>query len=34
MYSGGGFLMIIGVLLSIGFVGLSVWYVNKMINEQ
>lgn len=34
MYSAGSFLMVIGVLLSIGFVGLSVWYVNKMINEQ
>ena len=34
MYSEGGFMMIIGVLLSVGFVGASVWYVNKMINEQ
>jgi hypothetical protein len=34
MYYEGGFLMVLGVLLSVGFVGTSVWYVNKMINEQ
>jgi hypothetical protein len=26
--------MIFGVLLSLGFVALSVWYVNKMIDQQ
>jgi len=26
--------MIFGVLLSLGFVCLSVWYVNKMIDTQ
>ena len=34
MYSEGGFTMIFGVLLSLSFVGIAVWYVNKMINEQ
>ena len=26
--------MIFGVLLSLGFIGLCVWYVNKMIDTQ
>ena len=34
MYSEGGIVMIFGVLLSLGFVCLSVWYVNKMIDTQ
>lgn len=31
MYSAGGFLMIIGVLLSLGFIALMVWFVNSQI---
>ena len=34
MYGEGGLIMVLGVLLSLGFVALSVWYVNKMINTQ
>jgi uncharacterized protein YacL len=34
MYSSGGWMMVFGVLLSLGFVALSVWYVNKMIDQQ
>ena len=34
MYSEGGILMIMGVLISLGFVCLTVWYVNKMIDTQ
>jgi uncharacterized protein YacL len=34
MYSEGGVMMVFGVLLSLGFVALSVWYVNKMIDQQ
>lgn len=34
MYAQGGIIMIFGVLLSLGFVCLSVWYVNKMIDTQ
>jgi hypothetical protein len=34
MYSAGGWTMIFGVLISLGFVALSVWYVNKMIDTQ
>lgn len=34
MYSAGRWMMIFGVLLSLGFVALSVWYVNKMIDQQ
>lgn len=34
MYSAGGWMMVFGVLLSLGFVALSVWYVNKMIDQQ
>lgn len=31
MYSEGGWIMIFGVLLSLGFVCFMVWYVNKQI---
>ena len=31
MYSEGGWIMILGVLLSLGFICLMVWYVNKHI---
>jgi hypothetical protein len=31
MYSDGGWVMIFGVLLSLGFIVLMVWYVNKHI---
>ena len=31
MYSEGGWVMIFGVLLSLGFIALMVWYVNKHI---
>jgi uncharacterized protein YacL len=34
MYSGGGWMMIFGILLSLGFIALAVWYVNKMIDTQ
>lgn len=34
MYSEGGLMMVFGVLISLGFVCLSVWYVNKMIDTQ
>lgn len=34
MYSEGGIIMVFGVVLSLGFVCLSVWYVNKMIDTQ
>ena len=34
MYGEGGLIMVLGVLLSLGFVALSVWYVNKMIDTQ
>ena len=34
MYSEGGLIMVLGILLSLGFVALSVWYVNKMIDTQ
>ena len=34
MYSQGGIIMIFGVILSLGFIGLSVWYVNRMIDTQ
>lgn len=34
MYSEGGLIMIMGVLLSLGFICLAVWYVNKMIDTQ
>lgn len=31
MYKAGGIIMIFGVLLSLGFICLMVWYVNKQI---
>lgn len=34
MYAEGGIIMILGVLISLGFVGLCVWYVNRMIDTQ
>lgn len=34
MYSAGGWIMVFGILISLGFVSLSVWYVNKMIDTQ
>lgn len=34
MYSEGGIIMVFGIVLSLGFVCLSVWYVNKMIDTQ
>lgn len=34
MFSSGGIIMVIGVLISLGFICLSVWYVNKMIDTQ
>jgi uncharacterized protein YacL len=34
MYNAGGWMMIFGVLLSLGFIALAVWYVNKMIDTQ
>lgn len=34
MFSSGGFTMVLGVLLSLAFIALSVWYVNKMIDQQ
>ena len=34
MYSEGGIIMVFGVVLSLGFICLSVWYVNKMIDTQ
>ena len=34
MYSEGGIVMIAGVIISLVFVALSVWYVNKMIDTQ
>lgn len=34
MYSEGSIIMILGVLISLAFVALCVWYVNKMIDTQ
>ena len=34
MYSEGGYTMIFGVLLSLGFIALGVWYFNKMIDSS
>ena len=34
MYAAGGFTMIFGVLLSLGFIVFLVWYVNKQISGQ
>jgi len=33
MYAEGGYIMIFGVLLSLGFIALGVWYFNKMIDS-
>ena len=33
MYAEGGYEMIFGVLLSLGFIALGVWYFNKMIDS-
>ena len=33
MYKAGGFIMIFGVLLSLSFIALGVWYFNKMIDS-
>jgi len=33
MYAKGGYIMIFGVLLSLGFIALGVWYFNKMIDS-
>jgi len=34
MYNAGGWIMVFGILLSLGFIALAVWYVNKMIDTQ
>ena len=34
MYAEGGYVMIFGVLLSLGFIALGVWYFNKMIDSS
>lgn len=34
MYGEGGYVMIFGVLLSLGFIALGVWYFNKMIDSS
>ena len=34
MYAVGGYEMIFGVLLSLGFIALGVWYFNKMIDSS
>ena len=34
MYKEGDFIMIFGVLLSLGFIALGVWYFNKMIDSS
>jgi uncharacterized protein YacL len=34
MYAEGGYIMIFGVLLSLGFIALGVWYFNKMIDSS
>ena len=34
MFSEGGIVMIFGVVLSLAFVCLAVWYVNRMIDTQ
>jgi len=34
MYAEGGLTMIFGVLVSLGFIVLGVWYVNKMIDAK
>lgn len=34
MYAEGGYIMIFGVLLSLGFIASGVWYFNKMIDSS
>jgi uncharacterized protein YacL len=34
MYAEGGYVMIFGVLLSLGFIALGVWYFNKKIDSS
>jgi uncharacterized protein YacL len=34
MFAEGGYTMISGVLLSLGFIALGVWYFNKMIDSS
>jgi hypothetical protein len=34
MYGEGGWIMVLGIIFSLGFVCLSVWYVNRMIDTQ
>ena len=34
MYAEGGYIMIFGVLLSLGFIASGVWYFNKMIDPS
>lgn len=34
MYAEGGYVMIFGVILSLVFIGLGVWYFNKMIDSS
>jgi uncharacterized protein YacL len=34
MYSEGGYVMIFGVILSLAFIALGVWYFNKMIDSS
>lgn len=34
MYAEGGYVMIFGVILSLAFISLGVWYFNKMIDSS
>ena len=34
MYAEGGYVMIFGVILSLAFIALGVWYFNKMIDSS
>ena len=34
MYAEGGYVMIFGVILSLSFIALGVWYFNKMIDSS
>ena len=34
MYAEGGYVMIFGVILSLSFISLGVWYFNKMIDSS
>lgn len=34
MYAQGGYVMIFGVILSLAFIALGVWYFNKMIDSS